>query len=162
MLTQEKLKAIVLYDKNTGIFTSLVSSTRRKFGDILGTPTSNGYLACMVEGKIYKLHRLAWLYEYAEWPKGDIDHRDGNKTNNRIENLRICDKKQNAHNQKRAHFDNKSGYLGVTWHKQAKKWMAQININGKQKTLGLFNCKIEAHEAYLKAKEIYHDGYVKL
>ena len=77
-----------------------------------------------------------------------IDHIDGDKLNNRIENLRIVTQQQNQFNQKRA--------KGYCWHKQNKKWMAQIHIDEKKKHLGCFKTEEEAREAYLKAKEIYH------
>jgi len=77
-----------------------------------------------------------------------IDHVDGNPSNNSIENLRLVTHQQNAFNQKRA--------KGYTWHKEAKKWMAQIQINRKSKNLGYFESEEEAREAYLKAKPLYH------
>ena len=78
-----------------------------------------------------------------------IDHVDGDKSNNRIENLRIVTNQQNQFNRKQA--------KGYSWHKKAKKWRAQIRINGKNnKYLGFFETEEEAREAYLKAKEMYH------
>ena len=77
-----------------------------------------------------------------------IDHVNGNPLNNRIENLRIVTNQQN-------NFNRKSS-KGYRWHKQNKKWLSQIKINGKNKHLGCFESEEEAREAYLKAKEIYH------
>jgi len=101
-----------------------------------------------------KKHRLVF---YAYNPDFDIfrrsrtenfiDHVDKDKSNNSIENLRIVTNQQNTFNTKAK---------GYTWHKQRKKWMSRIKINGKNKHLGLFESEEEAREAYLKAKEIYH------
>ena len=76
-----------------------------------------------------------------------IDHVDKNKSNNRIENLRIVTNQQNTFNQKAK---------GYTWNIHAKKWMARIHLDGKSKYLGCFETEEEAREAYLNAKEIYH------
>jgi len=77
-----------------------------------------------------------------------IDHVDGNPSNNSIENLRVVTHQQNNFNRKRA--------KGYYWSKHAKKWLAHIKLNGKTKHLGYFENEDEAHQAYLKAKEIYH------
>ena len=77
-----------------------------------------------------------------------IDHRDGNPSNNRIENLRVTTHQGNMWNQVRA--------KGYSWHEQTKKWMAQIKVNGKTINLGYFDTEEEAHQAYLDAKKIHH------
>ena len=77
-----------------------------------------------------------------------IDHINGDKSNNSIENLRVVTNQENQFNQKRA--------KGYAWCKHAKKWKACIKLNGKNKHLGLFESEDEAREAYLNAKEIYH------
>jgi len=77
-----------------------------------------------------------------------IDHADGDKLNNKIENLRIVTNQQNLFNQKRA--------KGYYFNKKAKKWMAYIHLNGKQKNLGYFESEQDAKDAYLNAKEIFH------
>ena len=85
--------------------------------------------------------------------KGDIkngDHINGNRLDNRKENLRICSKSENNRN-RNIGKDNTSGYKGVSWNGSANKWQSRIRINGKQKHLGLFTCPKEAHEAYKKA-----------
>lgn len=77
-----------------------------------------------------------------------IDHINGNKVDNRIENLREVTNQQNHFNETKA--------KGYSWHKGAKKWMAQISFNKKTMYIGLFDKEEEAHEAYLNAKKIYH------
>lgn len=106
-------------------------------------------------------HRLAWFYVNGVWPKGHIDHIDGNKTNNSIDNLRDVSRSMNLQNQKKAHRGKSSGLpLGVHL-SRGGRFMAQLRVNGKNKSFGTFDTPESAHEAYLQAKEYYHPGYVK-
>ena len=157
-LTQEYLKSILAYDPETGIFIRKTSpSNRVKIGDIAGSPNSKGYLQIMLKNKLYKSHRLAWLYIYGDFPKADVDHINHDKADNRIINLREATKSENLQNQIKKQSGNKSGYLGVCFHKKSKKYSATISINRKQWHLGLFPTPEEAHEAYLKAKRQIHE-----
>lgn len=99
-------------------------------------------------------HRLAWLYVHGEWPSKHLDHLNGNRTDNRIENLRQVSVAENAENTRRPHRDNKSGYLGVC--KKRGKWLAVIQIKGKYTRIGLFDTPEMAHEAYLAEKRKHH------
>ena len=121
----------------------------------------NKYLGVVIFHKKRLAHRIAWLYVHGEWPDGQIDHINNVRDDNRIINLRVVTANQNQHNQKRAQRDNKSsGLLGVTFNKANKNWVANIHIKGKQKHIGCYDCKHEAHEAYLEVKAKYHSGYV--
>lgn len=157
MTTQARLKEILSYDPNTGIFMRLTSSGGRKAGSIAGSPHGRGYLKLMVDNKKYFAHRLAWLFETGEWPKFNIDHIDGNKSNNSFRNLRDINQSSNLQNQKKAKSDNRStGILGAYKHRD--KFVACINISGKKTHLGVFDTADDAHEAYLKAKREHHEG----
>ena len=79
-----------------------------------------------------------------------IDHIDGNGLNNTMQNLRVCTASDNMHNQ-RAQVGGSSTFKGVVWHKQARKWQAQIKVNGKKKYLGIFASDIDAAAAYNSA-----------
>lgn len=104
-------------------------------------------------------HRLAWMHFYQEDPPKLIDHINGEKTNNRIKNLRAGDKVLNAQNQRRAQANNKSsGLLGVAFIRHVRKFAAYIDKGGQRKYLGWFDDKSEAHAAYLKAKRELHEG----
>lgn len=84
-----------------------------------------------------------------------IDHINGNKTDNRLTNLRLATNKQNQENRP-APSNSSCGYRGVTWHKSYKKWMARISSNKKRKTIGFFDTPEEAYEAYKQAvKTLY-------
>lgn len=103
---------------------------RIKKGTIAGSPDSKGYIAVKFNQKLYRLHRLIWLWHGKELPE-QLDHIDRNPKNNHIENLRPATPSQNQWNTSKA--DN-----GVSWHKASKKWRARIKINNKEIYLGVY------------------------
>ena len=162
MLTQTKLKEILYYDPETGLFTWLILAGKRvKIGDIAGS-LCQGYLSIMIYGKSYKAHRLAFLYMTGSWPKEQIDHINHVRDDNRWINLREATNQENCKNQSRSK-NNTSGVCGVIWHKQHKKWMAYIMTDSKQKHLGLFVDKLEAICARKSAeiKYVFHENHGK-
>jgi len=157
MLTATRLREIIKYDEETGAMTWRVSVARRiRPGDACGgVPNSTGALSVRIRGYSYKLHRLAWLYSYGQWPDDHIDHIDGNRLNNRLSNLREATHAENQRNigLKR---NNKSGFKGVYWNKTVEKWHAQINWNGKRIHLGFFEKAKDAGLAHAnKAAELH-------
>lgn len=93
------------------------------------------------------------------FPNGmDVDHKDCNGLNNIRSNLRRATKSQNRHNQK-IRKSNSSGYKGVSWDNEAKKWRAQIKINRKVKNLGRYENPAEAHAAYCEASKKFHGEF---
>lgn len=153
MLTAERLRSLMVYNPETGIFVRLVSAGCRPAGSEAGRPhpsTPTGYVMMGVDGRLYTAHRLAWLYVYGEWPTRDVDHRDGNRANNAIGNLREATESQNAANSgMRRH--NTSGFRGVSWNSRAKKWLATIVVRGRKKHLGFFADAAEASAVYNEA-----------
>ena len=117
-----------------------------------------GYLAGGALGKHYYAHRVAWLLHYGSWPEGPIDHINGVKSDNRIENLRVVTPEQNQKNRKRG-TRNKSGAVGVYWVNRLNRWQVQIGVNGKEKHIGLFKDFDEAVVARKEAEVKY--GYHK-
>lgn len=157
MITAERLRELVHYCPETGIFTHLESRGRVRAGAIAGC-YSNGYIVIRLDTVLYGAHRLAWLYVHGQFPIGDADHIDGNKSNNKICNLRDVDRSTNLQNQKFASSRNKSsGLLGVNKRGNGT-FRAYIKINGKYASLGTFKYAKDAHEAYLAAKRIHHKG----
>lgn len=123
-------------------------NTKRLMGKEAGTINVHGYSILMYRKKGYLIHRLIWLIEKGTWPKGVVDHINGIKTDNRIENLRDVTFTQNTRNT----YRHRAGkLLGTGWHKNHKRWRAFMRVNGKQVHLGLYDSEQEAHRAYLRA-----------
>lgn len=157
-LTAERLRSLLKYDAETGVFVWLVSTNGRiKVGDIAGSFNNKGYVAIGCDGKERKAHRLAWLWTHGAWPSEQIDHIDGNKANNRLANLREVTNTENQQNRRRARRDNKStGLIGAKLHRKTGKYMASIDVNKQRLYLGLHDTAELAHEAYVKAKREHH------
>lgn len=150
-LTADRLREILNYDPKTGVFTRKIrTSNSVHIGDVTGYLNSKGYLQIHVNGKLYLAHRLAWFYVYGVWPKCLIDHKDTNRSNNRILNLREATNHQNLCNRS-AQANNTSGEKGVSWDKQKRKYRAVIMVLRKQKFLGYFKTVKEAAVAYSDA-----------
>lgn len=160
MLSREELMSRLSYDRDSGVFIWTKVSPQKNW--TLGkSPTCvspNGYLLIRVQGKNYLAHRLAWLFVHGEWPTHHIDHKNRDKLDNRIGNLRECTQGQNQHNQVKRK-QNKSGWKGVSWSKEKEKWKAQICLNKKNKSLGYFDDVKEAAEAYIFAALELHGEY---
>jgi hypothetical protein len=155
-MTAEELKKILSYDSQTGVFTWLVSPSKSiRAGRAAGCREKRiGYCTIGYKGKIYKSHRLAWLYVTGKWPDGIIDHINGVKDDNRFDNLRVVDESGNAQNVRKPNKRNKSGFMGVIFFQN--KWRANITHSGKTHWLGDFATPEEAHQAYLAAKRKFH------
>ena len=157
ILTAERLRALLHSNPGSGVFTRLVAPNNRvRVGDSAGTPVGNGYVRICIDGKQYYSHRLAWLYVKGIWPSDQIDHINGQREDNRIENLREASQCENMQNLRKARSDSKSGFLGVHWVAQKSKWQAKLKLAGKSHHIGFFNAPALAHEAYLKAKRKLH------
>tara|TARA_R110002020_G_scaffold472357_1_gene700266 strand:- start:6 stop:494 length:489 start_codon:yes stop_codon:yes gene_type:complete len=142
MITQARLKELVHYNPNTGVFTRLIPAGGVSAGDIVGSNCGEGYLKIMVDGGRYRAHRLAWLYMTGDWPKYQIDHINGVKNDNRIDNLRDVTNAVNQRNTSRR-INNKSGVPGVVWHSRDHIWSVSIT-SGTRKMLGSFTDFFEA------------------
>lgn len=156
MVTQERLKELLNYDLETGVFTWRVDRNHlAKSGSVAGSINSCGYKNIWIDGKQYKASRLAWLYVYGVFPSNFLDHIDRDRKNDRISNLRIASRIENGQNLS-IKKSNKSGFVGVSWHKRTSKWTSQIMIDGKKIYLGIFDTTEEAAAARTKAKAVYH------
>jgi len=161
MINQKKLKELISYNKDTGVFIRLVSTSNRAVkGDIAGTISKFGYLKIRVLGvkNPVSAHRLAWLYVYGYMPDF-IDHINGVRCDNRIENLRDVTFQENARNM-RIFKNNTSGVCGVNKIKSGN-WRARIGVGGKYKSIGCFKYKWDAICARKSAenKYGYHDNH---
>lgn len=150
MLTQERLKELLQYDPETGVFTWRVANgSRAKCGDVAGGIDKHGYVRIGVDGARYKGHRLAWLYMTGEWPALDVDHRDMDRANNAWVNLRHADRRQNMANTG-CRANNSCGFKGVHVTRHGN-YAASIHLSGVKSHLGTFPTAEEAHAAYVKA-----------
>ena len=147
-VTRARLRELLRYNKKTGEFRwrkrngnspHLGPSIRQQDGRYI-----------KIDGRMYSEHQLAWFYMRGRWGKPTIDHRDGDGTNNRWNNLRRATASQNNANRRRPRH-NTSGYKGVYLSRRSGQWCAQIGRNGRTIHLGTFATPQEAHAAYLKA-----------
>jgi hypothetical protein len=142
-MDQKTLKNLLLYNEDTGEFKWKKNHGRVKKNSPAGGVNSNGYILIMMYGKNYRAHRLAWLFVNGQLPEDQIDHINGEPTDNRISNLRAVSNIENCKNQKKPK-NNTSGVVGVSWHKIDKKWMAHIAVKCKKITLKRSEDKFEA------------------
>lgn len=157
MIDATTLRSVLDYNPITGVFVWKVRSSARTYpGDVAGCKDKEGYRVIKFQRRVYFAHRLAWLYVYGEWPKAKTDHINGDKADNRIDNLRDVTQSQNMQNQYRAMKNSRTGYLGVCTTEYANKFDAVININGKQVRLGRFDSPEKAHEVYMQHKRVRH------
>lgn len=154
-LTQERLKQLLHYDPETGVF--------RRFGWRKGDPESSvagtlvkGYIRISVDGRKYQAARLAHLYMTGEMPSEWVDHRDLNGTNNAWSNLRPATAAENGRNRE-ASKNNKLGLKGVF--RKRNKFSASIMKDGKKHRLGCYATAEEAHEAYRSAAKKLHGDF---
>lgn len=149
MITQERLKELLHYDPETGVFTRLekVKFTTGEVGSSPGWVDAYGYLCIQLDGKTYGAHRLAWLYVYGVFPEPLADHKDRNTLNNRIGNLREATRSANAMN-KGTPTNNTSGFKGVYWCERLGKFKAMCSVKGTQHYLGLHTTAERASEVY--------------
>jgi hypothetical protein len=150
ILSQFRVKELLLYDADTGYFTWRINVGNRKSNSVAGSLCKKGYLDISVDGKNYRAHRLAWLYINGHFPIGVIDHINGNKADNRLVNLRDVTNAKNLLSFRKVSSNNTSGFLGVS--KNHAGWRAEINTHLQKINLGTYQTKEEASVAYVAVK----------
>ena len=156
LLTAARLRELLHYDPDTGIFTWRVTRGSARPGGIAGHPGSGGYLRVGIYGVGWQANRLAWLYMTGEHPMHEVDHINGVRVDNCWSNLRAATSSQNQQNMRRAMVHNSTGLLGVSYDKSRGAFLARIRVNGRLKHLGRFTHAQDAHAAYLAAKRDLH------
>lgn len=130
-------------------------------GRFVGTLTKEGYVVLSIDCRLVKAHRWIWEYLNGPIPEGmTIDHINGVRSDNRIENLRLASNAQNIRNSGLS-SRNASGLKGVSWEKVAGRWQVKIRLNGKLLHVGTFECKFLAANAYDLAAEYYFGEYAR-
>ena len=161
-LTLERLKELMVYDPETGIFTRIITSQGNAFaGHEAGCyHRASGYRFIQIDGARYKTHRLAWFYHHGVWPENQLDHKDRVRNHNWISNLREATNAQNAMNRP-AQADNVLGLKGVC--ANGNGFRANIYFEGVQLRLGTYKTPEEASAVYkAKARELYGEfAYVE-
>jgi hypothetical protein len=163
----ERVRELLDYFPDTGEFVWRRRRTNSRFwntryaGKIAGHRYPRGYLTLAIDGRAILVHRLAWAYVHGVWPLFDIDHINGDPSDNRIENLREADGRQNGFNQG-LRKSNTSGIKGVSWAANAGKWQATMRIHGKATYLGRFPTKEEAAAAYAAASAKHHGEFARV
>lgn len=147
MITAEELRELLDYDEATGVFTWRRSMRGPvKQGDAAGRLKPNGYLSIKIKQRDYFAHRLAFLYMAGRFPNSEVDHKNGDRSDNRWSNLREATVSQNRGNS-RMNRRNQAGLKGVSLFRPTGRWRARIGT----KTLGYYRTKLEAHAAYVAA-----------
>ena len=162
MLTQDRVKELLNYNPDTGVFTWRFGRPKAKAGAIAGSENWKGYWLICVDGNRHRAHRLAWLYVHGEMPEHTIDHINQDKKDNRIANLRAVTNAEN-HRNMGIQSNNKTGYRGVSYAKERGKFTARIKDGEVYRNLGYFNCAASAAIAYAKSKYAlgYHENHGK-
>jgi len=159
-LTAQRLRELLHYDPETGVFTWRVRMSNVVHANTIAgaIETIEKYRSIKIGGYSYKAHRLAWFYMTGEWPPHEVDHINGERSDNRWANLRSATKSQNQQNTRKPRAHGTSGFLGVSKrrHNPPLPWLAQIRINGQGYNLGQYATPEEAHSAYLEAKRKMH------
>lgn len=157
--TAARLRELFRYEPDTGEFVRLMTTTGTgRAGSIAGCVDSDGRRIIRVDGGIFKAYRLAWVYMTGIDPVGMIDHRNGDSSDDRFENLRDVDEGMNSENRRECACTNKVGLLGVTINRYGEGFKAAIKSKGKSYDLGVFPTELAAHEAYVSAKRQMHGG----
>jgi hypothetical protein len=144
-----------LFDYVDGKLIHKVDGLRVKSGSIAGWSNGNGYFRVCIDGKHLYVHRVIWCFHYGDPLNYLVDHIDGNKQNNRIENLRLSDKSKNGLNRRKARSDSSTGLLGVISGRSKKgtcTYQARVVIDKKRFVIGNFETAEKAHHAYILAK----------
>jgi hypothetical protein len=167
MLTADRVREVLSYDPISGILRWKAPSCDKsyiKVGSIAGSKTVKGYLNIMIDGERHPAHRLIWLMVTGSWPKNLMDHKNGNKSDNRWENLREANDSQNKANcgPYKGSLSGLKGAYYVPKRTSYKKWQSSIRKDGKLKNLGYFATPEEAHNAYAIAAAKLHGSFMRL
>jgi hypothetical protein len=148
------------YDPETGLFYWLGGQKKTRAGQIAGTIDKDGYIIICADRRLYRAHRLAWLWVSGEWPQGQVDHRDLDKANNRFLNLREATKSQNMRNLK-CRSSSATGIKGVQFDPRRNLYYAKITTEGRKTWLGYHQTIDLAAAAYLAAAQEHHKEFAR-
>ena len=156
-LTQEYLQSIFDYKDGEIYWKKIKVKNQVQAGDVAGFITNNNYKNVRLDGKKIPVHHIIFIMHYGYLPK-KIDHKDNNRLNNRIENLRIATTENNNQNAVRRK-DNTTGVKGVNFCKRDKRFIARIQANSSRHLVGYFKTLEEAEKALVAARKEYHKEF---
>lgn len=161
MLTQDRLRELLVYDPLSGEFTWLVNRLGSGgAGSRAGAFDGQGYRQIGIDGRIYREHRLVWLYVHGHWPVADLDHINRNRSDSRLANLRPATRSQNSANSGPPR-NNSSGFKGVSLEKRSGRWHAYITVARRRQNLGRFDTAEAANAAYVAAAVRIHGEFAR-
>ena len=160
-MLQERIKASDLqeryaYDPESGLLIRKVRTKLNAVGTAAGTTRTDGYVCLYLRGSWIMAHQAAWVLHYGRFPTGEIDHINGDRSDNRLVNLRDVPPTYNKQNIRRPLARSHLQVLGVGKH--GNKFRARIVVANKLVHLGLFATPELAHQAYIEAKRKHHQG----
>ncbi|WP_097303850.1 HNH endonuclease [Pseudomonas chlororaphis] len=158
-MTPDRLKELLHYDPETGLFTHIIARGPCPAGSIAGCINAIGYVRICLDYIDYTAHRLAWLYVHGVMPPEQIDHRNGRRDDNRICNLRLADNSQNNQNRP-LQGNNTSGYKGVSLHKKSGLWFAYAQAKGSRYSAGYHKTPEAASAASTALRLKLHGEFV--
>lgn len=156
-LTQERLKELLEYNPETGLFIRKQNKGKFKKGDEAGYNVA-GYVYITIDGNAYPAHRLVFLYMDNFLPSTDVDHKNMIRMDNRRENLRVSTRRLNMLNMKQ-HIDSASPHKNVYHRKDTNTYSVRLTVDGKYKTFGCFDNLEMAISVAREARRIYHGEY---
>lgn len=156
----EEIASVLSYDAASGVFRWVVSRRGMPVSQVAGSLNQYGYRRIVVAGRRYLASNLAWLLVHGEWPTRQIDHKNGIRCDDRIDNLRLATRSQNMGNTN-LHRDNRTGLKGVWLDRRRKKYCAQICVDGVKRSLGSYDNPEDAHAAYRTASREAFGEYAR-
>lgn len=152
------LREMFFIDDQWCLRNKVTRSNNAKVGNKSGNKRPDGYIKISIGGKNYRAHRIIWALHYNKWPQKQIDHINGIRDDNRIENLREADYSENSMNGSNW-SNNKSGIKGVRWREDMNRYVGFVGMNRKQKHVGTFTNIEDAIEAVRKVREEMHGEF---
>ena len=161
-LTAERLRELLDYNPETGVFTRRKKRGNRRAGSVAGCLCrTNGYVVIGVDYGQYHASVLAVLYVTGAWPTAEVDHRDRDRANNRWRNLRPAMHAENARNRKSS-LPNTSGFRGVFLVRRTGRWLAKLVVGGKQMYFGTYDSAVDAAHAHDAGARMHHGAFAYL
>lgn len=152
-----KIENEVSYNPEDGSF-QWVRPGRGRRKTRVGNLNTDGYVRLRINGINYPAHKAAWYLFYKEWPEREIDHIDRDRSNNRINNLRLATRSQNSQNTTIKKLST-SKYRGVSWDSSRNKWIVSICVEGRTKHLGRYSSEEEASLKFIEAAKVLHGEF---